>query len=172
MTRGTASPSHDQEHPTTGVPVVRPTFAQPSPGGITSSPRFAKILVILLAVGFVIASVAFIIQLSNARREPATAPGTPAIPAATTAAGVVDGTLTGAVVNAGAPLEPSVPAAAIADLLQASPSPAASLAPVASPLPSTVPDPLASIDPLAETSAARRAHSSAASTSATSSCRP
>ena len=50
MTRGTASPSHDQEHPTTGVPVVRPTFAQPSSGGFTSTPRFARILVILLGI--------------------------------------------------------------------------------------------------------------------------
>lgn len=149
MTRGTASPSHDQEHPTTGVPVVRPTFAQPSSGGITSSPRFAKVLVILLAVGFVIASVAFIIQLSNARREPATAPGTPAIPAATAAAGIVDGALTGAAVDAGAALEPSAAAPAIADLLQASPSPFASAAPLASPLLSTSPAPSASIDPLA-----------------------
>jgi hypothetical protein len=136
MTRGTASPSHDQEHPTTGVPVVRPTFAQPSTGGFTS--RFAKILVILLALAFVVASLAFIIQLSNAGKEPASAPGTPAIPAAGAAAGDVT-------------LEPAPDADAIAALLQASPSPApsASLDPLASPGPSASVDPLASPDPLA-----------------------
>lgn len=146
MTRGTASPSHDQEHPTTGVPVVRPTFAQPSSGGFTSTPRFAKILVILLGAAFVVASIAFLIQLSNARREPATAPGTPAIPAAGAAAAAGDVTLT---------TDPG--ADAITALLQASPSPApttppdapASDDPSAAPAASASPDPFASVAPVA-----------------------
>jgi hypothetical protein len=142
MTRGTASPSHDQEHPTTGVPVVRPTFAQPSQGGFTSTPRFARILVILLALAFLVASLAFIIQLSNARKEPATAPGTPAIPAAGAAAASVDGDT---------PLVPGQDETAITAVLQASPSPvpSASLDAVASPAPSASIDPLASADPSA-----------------------
>jgi hypothetical protein len=136
MTRGTASPSHDQEHPTTGVPVVRPTFAQPSQGGLTSTPRFARILVILLALAFLVASLAFIIQLSNARKEPATAPGTPAIPAAGAAAANVDGDTA---------LLPGQGESAITALVQASPS----LVPSASPDPFASPAPFASIDPLA-----------------------
>ena len=83
MTRGTASPSHDPEPQTSGVPPTRPTFAsRGSGGGVTGGPTFSKLLVVFLVGLFVLASAAFIVSaLNSPDKEPSLAPIASAAPA-------------------------------------------------------------------------------------------
>jgi len=83
MTRGNASPSHDPETPTSGVPTTRPTFAdRPTSGGVTSGTTFSKLLVIGLVGVFLLAAASFILSASDAKRKATPAPGSTPAPAA------------------------------------------------------------------------------------------
>jgi len=147
MTRSDQTPSHDPETPISGVPVTRPTFAQPpSSGGVTSSPSFSKVLVIALVGVFVLASAAFVFSASDARTQ--------ATPAPSVDTGLNQVPPVGERVRAAAP-----PTWGRVALLQASPAPVESPAPdasldaLASPAASASVDPLASLEPFASPSA-------------------